>query len=326
VDKLDGIAGEWHFLDRQSLNIGAIAGGYRERDAAVVLGLIHAPRAMTVEIGASADWWMQVFLNGNEIISTMERGNQGPGELAAHTARVSLHRGNNLIAAKILSGSGGWRFMTGGPDELLLERNPGKPLDRFEAFIRVDGRRMAEQTSRIQFARPVFELSRDMAMSYDGLPPEAAITADRIENFNEKHPDSSRWYGGEDDLSGLVWLYRDGTHLRLAVRVRDDVLVGAQKAPQRADQDFITVTFHSGDGDTPDRRYTVAADGRTSSEGFGDGEMGRATVVDGVLVYQFAWPLESFEGNLLDLGIELHDSDQGYPKQKATLALERLLK
>ncbi len=326
VNKIDGIAGTWHFLENQSLNIAAIAGGSHERDTAIVLGLIQAPQAMTVEIGASADWWMQVFLNGKEIISTLEHGNQGPGELAAHTAKVSLHRGNNLIAAKILSGSGGWRFMTGGPDDLLMEKSSGKPINRFDAFLRVDGKRIAEQSSRIQFARPVFAVGRETGSSYADLPPEAEITADQIENFHEKHPDPSRWYGGKDDLGGMVWLYRDDTCLRLTVRIQDDVLVGAQKATQLADQDAITVTLRSADSDTPDRHYTVSADGRTSSEGFGDGTLGLANTVDGVLIYQFAWPLESFDVNLLDLSIELHDSDQGYPKQKAILSLERILK
>ncbi len=326
VDTIEGVVGEWHFLENQSLNLGVIAGGHHEHDAAIILGTVYAPQDMTVEIGMAADWWMQVFLNGNEIISTMDHGNQGPGELAAHTAVVKLHRGVNLIAAKVISGSGGWRFMTGGPDELLLERNPGKPPDRFDAFVRVDGKPMGGQTSCIQFHRPVFPFRPDPARGGGDLPPETEITADRIVNFHEKHPDSSRWYGGENDLSGLVWLYKDSTHLRLIVRVRDDTLVGSQKAPLPGDHDSITVTFTSGLSDTSKHQYRVSADGETQGLGFADGAMGKADVVSGVLTYQFDWPLEWFETNLLDIRVELEDSDQGYPKQKFSLSLVRLLK
>ncbi|MBP5231898.1 MAG: LEA type 2 family protein, partial [Planctomycetes bacterium] len=101
-----------------ALDFGALNGGFAEKKQALCFAEIDSPRDLEAEFGAAADWWMQWFVNGKEVYSTMDRGNGGPQSLLTHRFKVKLRQGRNLVAARVLSGSGGWRLVAGGPDEV----------------------------------------------------------------------------------------------------------------------------------------------------------------------------------------------------------------
>jgi len=56
----------------------------------------------------------------------------------------------------------------------------------------------------------------------DGLEPLAKLGEAHVRNFHQEHPDQTRWYQGEPDLSALLWLRRDGALLHVAVLTTDD--------------------------------------------------------------------------------------------------------
>ncbi|MBE6370714.1 MAG: glycosyl hydrolase family protein [Lentisphaerae bacterium] len=70
-------------------------------------------------IGAGADWWMQVNVNGKPVIDTLKVGNTlHPPRLTDHKATVRLKRGRNIFAVKYVTGAGSAILALGGPDQL----------------------------------------------------------------------------------------------------------------------------------------------------------------------------------------------------------------
>jgi len=70
-------------------------------------------------IGAGADWWMVVYLNGEKLLDTSEHGNQkSPLRYDNHIARPRLKAGRNIIAAKIITGKASSILTLGGPQDL----------------------------------------------------------------------------------------------------------------------------------------------------------------------------------------------------------------
>ncbi|MDR0931984.1 MAG: beta-galactosidase [Victivallales bacterium] len=68
----------------------------------------------TMQIGMAADWWFECFVNGVKVFDTMKNGNQSNQFLPTdHVFNFPVKKGDNLIAVKVYSGSGGWRFAVG---------------------------------------------------------------------------------------------------------------------------------------------------------------------------------------------------------------------
>ncbi len=73
----------------------------------------------TYTLGAGADWWMQCFVNGEEVINTLDAGNgEAPFDISNHVVDVPLKAGTNLLAVKFLRGSTSAKLHLGGPREL----------------------------------------------------------------------------------------------------------------------------------------------------------------------------------------------------------------
>ncbi len=104
------------------IDIAPLGGGVGERKEAILFAEIESPRAQTVQIGASADWYMEWFVNGQKAYSTLESGNVGAQSLTSHVFPVALRAGKNLVAVRVQSGSRGWNFLSGGPlqDDQLI--------------------------------------------------------------------------------------------------------------------------------------------------------------------------------------------------------------
>jgi acetyl esterase/lipase len=87
---------------------------YHENDLAVFFGTIISTIDTTIQIGVSADWWMEWFINGDSVYNTLETGNGKANFIVIdHLVKVPVKKGANLLAAKIHSGNEGWKFIIG---------------------------------------------------------------------------------------------------------------------------------------------------------------------------------------------------------------------
>lgn len=103
-------------LEKNTINIADITKRYSRGDCAVLYNVFDCPKAGDMRLGFAADWWMEIYLNGEQVYSTMAHGNgthaYTPDD---HAVLVSFPKGKNVLAAKVLSGSEGWRFVAGIP-------------------------------------------------------------------------------------------------------------------------------------------------------------------------------------------------------------------
>ncbi len=89
-----------------------------EQTAFVFLPL-HADEAMDVCLGFGADWWMQAWLNGEQILDTTESGNEDwPPAINNHVVEVALEEGENILSVRFISGTGSSVLAIGGPRHL----------------------------------------------------------------------------------------------------------------------------------------------------------------------------------------------------------------
>ncbi len=104
-------------LQNDSIDLGALAKGtFQEGDTAILYNEFQCEQAGTMRIGMAADWWMEVYVNGQKAYSTIKGGNKVNTFLPSdHVFDLPTQKGKNLIAVRVLSGSKGWRFVCGIP-------------------------------------------------------------------------------------------------------------------------------------------------------------------------------------------------------------------
>ncbi len=99
-------------------------------------GEIHAEQEEEYTIGAGADWWMQMHVNGDVVIDTLETGNGvHPPRITDYKANVQLRKGKNILAIKYLTGGGSSILALGGPEDL---RGIGQKLRIVEVLCKDD--------------------------------------------------------------------------------------------------------------------------------------------------------------------------------------------
>jgi len=115
-------------LERGGVNLAALAGRCQEWDMAALYNVFDSAKDGETRLGVSADWWMEVYANGEAVFSTMKGGNGSnafsPGD---HSFSFPVRKGRNVLAVKVLSGSSGWRFVCGAslPPRPNLKFEPG---------------------------------------------------------------------------------------------------------------------------------------------------------------------------------------------------------
>jgi hypothetical protein len=105
-------------LANETIDIAKLNGGqFRTRACAMLYNVFHSKGPGVLQLGLSADWWMQVFVNGKPVYSTLPGGNRTQGFTHNdHVVSLPVNEGENVLAVQVLSGSKGWRFVCGTPD------------------------------------------------------------------------------------------------------------------------------------------------------------------------------------------------------------------
>lgn len=317
------VAGRPAMVRDTKLDFARVAGGFGPMRAGVAYACIDSPRAAEMECGASGDWYMAWYLNGEKVQDTLEAGNGHHGPVSAHPFTLKLREGRNLLAVVLKSGSGGWAVLMGGPKELRLARTEGDDPDTVIATLATaDGRELAREKTplRIDSAVPALGDAPAWPASWSTLEPFAAPGSEAVTNFWMKEPDSSRWYKGDKDLSAVVWLREDGERVRLRIEVRDDRMV---QAPDRAELnrgDAVRVTIADEDGT---KRFD-ATGGWTGgnpallapSEGT---EFKAARTETGTLAYEWTMSRSIWGETPRRVSVRIFDNDADFPKQTIDL-------
>ncbi|MFA9480115.1 fibronectin type III domain-containing protein [Phycisphaerales bacterium AB-hyl4] len=144
------IEGQFVVTDSGIFDFAPLFGEVKAGNTAYAFLEIEADTQRDVTLGMGGDWWLQAWLNGEQIVSTLEHGNDyWPPLYTDHTADVTLGPGANVLAVRFISGSGSSVLAIGGPEELagtpariyaggaetpqgldaLLQRHGHKPYD-----------------------------------------------------------------------------------------------------------------------------------------------------------------------------------------------------
>jgi len=116
-------------FDKQKLSPGKIAVVYNE---------LISDKNKIIKIGFAADWWMEVYVNGKLVYSTIKSGNVSRlYQPSDHIVDIPVNAGDNLVAVKVLSGSEGWKFACGAPPVIkqkiatrqFIANDKWKPVD-----------------------------------------------------------------------------------------------------------------------------------------------------------------------------------------------------
>ncbi len=79
--------------------------------------------AGTLQIGMAADWWFECYVNGKKVYETKEGNLSNRFRPEDHIFNFKANKGSNLLAVKVLAGSGGWKFVCG---KVGYVENPGE--------------------------------------------------------------------------------------------------------------------------------------------------------------------------------------------------------
>lgn len=105
--------GKAHIIDFAKL--GGTAGS---SGCAVVFQEFDSAEEYSARLGFSADYFMEIILNGNPVYSTMTRGNgTGTCSVNDHIVRLPVRKGRNILAVRVKSGSMGWKLFYGIPEK-----------------------------------------------------------------------------------------------------------------------------------------------------------------------------------------------------------------
>ncbi len=106
-------------VEENKLDLVPLFGNLQGGNTAYVFLRIDSGNRQKATIGMGADWWFRAWLNGKEIMNTLETGNlDWPPHMTNYTKNIDLEKGANILAVKFISGSGSSILTIGGPEEL----------------------------------------------------------------------------------------------------------------------------------------------------------------------------------------------------------------
>lgn len=125
---------------------------------AIFMYEFDSDHAGLMQAGGGADWFWSVQINGEPVIDLLKAGNQaGPITHRNHTFYLPVKKGRNIVVAKVLRGSNGWKFAYGPVPFTALENGviSESGLASMDCVItRADGVRLMQS---LDLRNPVIE-------------------------------------------------------------------------------------------------------------------------------------------------------------------------
>lgn len=223
----------------------------KERAPALVFAEIQSDADQTVSVAAGADWWMAWYVNGKLVFDTLVGGNQSTVQPTAHEFKMPLRRGKNLVAVKVLSGSGGFKLGFADPDLLARSKDAASGAGGLTFRLSGEDKELGAARVPVTLIRPIPAIEPGAFDApfgeWERRKPTVLLRDQAIRNLHEKFPDSSRWWQGEEDLSAAVWLAADSSRFYVIVRVNDDRSVAAKREPLESDAVVVGLSRTGGD-------------------------------------------------------------------------------
>lgn len=302
----------------------------REKQPGFVFGTISSDRDQVVKIACNADWWMELRLNGDLICSTMDKGNEGK-VLSERVVELPLKKGTNLLAAKVLSGKGGWSVTFASPGELPGLLDPRLAANAIDLTVEADGKEMARERVTLKPVRRVSLLGgfpwEDGDANGLGAKPDLALEGANVTNLFDKLPDSTKFWSGNRDLSAEGWMRCDDRRLYLLIRVLDNKNI--TDAAKLAESDSLQIGVAREGAAAPDF-YRIGQVGgvtvirKEAGESLEDVPGGiidaRVVRTEGETFYRIAMDRRLSGEGVFRLNVLVDDNDDGYRKQFATWA------
>ncbi len=125
-----------------TINLATLNGSFETGSCAILRNEFESEKAGLVKAGASADWWMEIAVNGKIVYSTMNKGNGSNGyKPDDHVFSFPVKAGRNLLSVKVKSGSEGWRFVMGvpaapPPDVKFAADSEWRPIGQVDLFVK----------------------------------------------------------------------------------------------------------------------------------------------------------------------------------------------
>lgn len=311
-------AGVDAWVEQGRIDIGRlaqVAGGFREKAAAVCMTTIESETAASLPVGACADWWMAWYVNGVKVMDTLATGNQGTRKVTDYVFDLPLRQGRNTIAVLVLSGSGGWELLAGSGKEIGLQRTGADP-DRLDCTWLVGGRAVAVHSQALQLASalPAAPAAGTLA-AWSAIEPFAVLGNAALENLHLKHPDRRRWWQGEADLAATVWLAGAGDGgLSALIAVRDDQPRPAATDPERGDAVQLRLADAAG-AVVWDGVIALADGGAQVTAKTGPPATATIEQTAGLRLYRIGIPRAAVPAGVFGVALVLGDDDDGYLKQ-----------
>ena len=189
---LNGVRGQTAKTKCGQLDLARFMNGVKEKNCAWVYYKLHTPFACDYTLGAGADWFFTLYLNGKKVLDTSRNGNNGSHfSPLDQTAKVRLRKGENMIAVKFESGKSSSLLCVGGPVEI---RDHAQEIERAGTLAADDySADNGKRTSSPALVKRI-TIPGDMSMNRVGLYTKST----RIDPFRKSfflHPESDHYFG-----------------------------------------------------------------------------------------------------------------------------------
>ena len=139
---------EFKFDQTLGIDLDKVAGKRgKANDECLIYKEIDQEQDTDSGFGIGADWWLEVYLNGEKIFSTFPTGNMiHPFSPDNHSFAGKFRRGRNLLAVRVRRGSDTWQFqMMGKPyasasasTPVTISFDPGQKLGKIKPMNAVN--------------------------------------------------------------------------------------------------------------------------------------------------------------------------------------------
>ena len=314
-DTLAGMSPVAAYVQQSTIDLRRFAQGKAEKQRAILMATVDSPADQTVTVGAAADWWMAWFVNGQPVYDTMEEGNEAPYSIDAHTFELPLRKGKNLLAVEVLSGSAGWVLVTGGPEELRRVQQGKGADDQVTLTLALGDAAPVERQVSVEWTQPLPHWSAERwTASLDEIASTSPTLIGGEVNITNRFtslPDPAMWWGGNDDLSAVVWLAHDEQYLYVVANVLDQNVSTATP-----DGDSLTLTLADATGGES-TRYRVDGDDASASR---QGMEARVETGKDSITYHVRIPLPADDSDAVQLALAISDKDGEPGAAKQVLA------
>jgi len=118
-------------LENDSFNLSAIADIVRDKDSAIFINEFEAEHEELSRIGVASDWWVELYVNGENVYTAGAMQGNGSSDFSTdcHIVEFPVKKGHNIIIAKVINGTTGWRFVCGKPNKTCPRNGVSEAAD-----------------------------------------------------------------------------------------------------------------------------------------------------------------------------------------------------